>query len=290
MRDEIARAVAQRALELARSAASQRGEKGDRGERGEKGDPGQIVMTNVPVGGPPGKQGERGPPGPIGPAGPKGNAGDTGPPGLTGPSGRVGDPGRPGAAGPPGPPGKRGERGPTGPQGPQGERGPIPKHEVKGLMLRFETEPGQWGKWIVMPIGGGGGGRDDKLTDRQAELVALAELVKTQSSNAGKSIGTDGNALQWIGADQTTVTTVSTSSAIPNTAQTVLINPSTDIMLTLPSPATNNGKMIYFKNLQNFNVTFTTPSGLIDGDTTFITQFRNSSFRLVADGANWYIL
>jgi hypothetical protein len=90
-----------------------------------------------------------------------------------------------------------GAPGPMGPQGLPGPIGPMPKHERKGLMFRFEKAPGQWGDWIVVPTGGGGG-RDDKLTDRQAELVSVADLIKQQSSNAGKAIGTDGTSLQWV--------------------------------------------------------------------------------------------
>ncbi|MFZ9959788.1 MAG: hypothetical protein ACO3GP_05300 [Candidatus Limnocylindrus sp.] len=74
----------------------------------------------------------------------------------------------------------------------------MPKHERKGAMFRFELAPGQWGEWIIPPSGGGGGGRDDKLTDRQAELVAVGDLIKQQASNAGKVIGTNGTELEWI--------------------------------------------------------------------------------------------
>ena len=91
------------------------------------------------------------------------------------------------------------------------------------------------------------------------------------------------------GSDQTIVTTVSTSGTISASAQTVLINPSTDISLTLPSPSSNNGKMIYFKNMANYNITFVSPSGTIDGDTNLVMQFANSSLRLISNGTNWNI-
>jgi hypothetical protein len=75
----------------------------------------------------------------------------------------------------------------------------MPKHERKGLMFRFEKAPGQWGDWIVVPTGGGGG-RDDKLTDLQAQLVQVGNLIKQQGSNAGKVIGTNGATLEWVTA------------------------------------------------------------------------------------------
>ena len=95
--------------------------------------------------------------------------------------GKKGDKGDTGAPGPMGPQGERGLKGEKGDKGEPGERGlpgplgPMPKHEIKGLMLRFEAAPGQWGQWIVMPTGGGGGGRNAKLQKREDQLVALGD-------------------------------------------------------------------------------------------------------------------
>jgi hypothetical protein len=91
----------------------------------------------------------------------------------------------------------------------------MPKHEKKGLMIRFEKEPGTWGEWIIMPTGGGGGGRDDKLTDRQAELVALAEFYKTRGANANKFVKTDGTNLVWADGDGVgTVTSITAGTGL----------------------------------------------------------------------------
>lgn len=81
-----------------------------------------------------------------------------------------------------GPEGQRGERGIKGDPGPIG---PMPKHEKKGLQIRFEKSPGVWGDWIVMPVGGGGGGRDDKLFDRQATIVEMADKYKAGELGGG---------------------------------------------------------------------------------------------------------
>jgi len=194
MRDEVARAAAIRALEIAKSAKAQKG------ERGEKGEPGEIKLVNQPVPGPQGErgvqglqgiQGIKGIKGDVGPEGPQGPQGEQGPQGIQGLKGDKGD------KGPLGKTGAMGERGFMGPPGPQGDLGPMPKHEKKGLMLRFESEPGVWGKWFTMPTGGGGGGRDDKLFDRQAQLVEVGDLVKLKTSNANKVIGSDGTNLVW---------------------------------------------------------------------------------------------
>lgn len=198
MRDDVARAAAARALEIAREAKAIGG---PIGPKGEKGDAGEIRITNIPVPGPKGDQGPIGPRGPQGVPGQRGLQGEQGDQGEPGPKGDKGDIGPAGPAGPQGPQGPKGEIGPVGPTGPmgrQGEPGPMLKHEKKGLMIRFEKAPGEWGEWIVIPAGGGGGGgRDDKLTDRQKELVEVADLIKTQASNSGKVIGTDGTDLIW---------------------------------------------------------------------------------------------
>lgn len=198
MRDDVARAAAARALEIAREAKAIGG---PIGPKGEKGDAGEIRITNIPVPGPKGDQGPIGPRGPQGVPGQRGLQGEQGDQGEPGPKGDKGDIGPVGPAGPQGPQGPKGEIGPVGPIGPmgrQGEPGPMLKHEKKGLMIRFEKAPGEWGEWIVIPAGGGGGGgRDDKLTDRQKELVEVADLIKTQASNSGKVIGTDGTDLIW---------------------------------------------------------------------------------------------
>lgn len=169
MRDEVARLAATKAIEIARSAVKQRGAtgpKGDRGHDGKDGEPGPQ--------GKPGKDGRDGYDGKDGLPGQNGRNGADGKNGLPGKDGRDGLNGKDGAKGPKG---DKGDRGDKGPEGKQGETGPMPKHQKKGLMIRFESSPGTWGEWIVMPTagGGGGGGRDDKLTDRQKELVEVAD-------------------------------------------------------------------------------------------------------------------
>jgi hypothetical protein len=182
MRDEVARALAARALEVAKNAKAQKGDKG------EKGDPGQIIVQPNK-----GDQGERGSMGPqgipgktiTGPKGDKGDKGDTGQKGEKGNKGDKGDKGDKGETG------ERGFQGLKGLDGSKGDIGPMPKHEKKGLMIRFEKEPGVWGEWIIMPTGGGGGGgRDDKLTDRQKELIEIVDLYKSGNlSGNGDVVG-----------------------------------------------------------------------------------------------------
>jgi len=230
MRDDVARAAALRALEIAREAKAMKAEKG------EKGDPGEVRVLNVPVPGERGPIGSVGPRGPQGPMGMRGEKGDPGPQGPKGEPGRDGADGQPGAVGPRGDRGMTGPVGPQGPQGPKGDMGPMPKHERKGLMFRFEKAPGEWGEWIVVPTGGGGGGRDDKLTDRQKELVAIAELIKTQGDNSNKFIKTVDGVLQWDTLDGSDIN-LSSPPAIGN----VTPNAGTFTTLTATGALTSNG-------------------------------------------------
>ena len=203
MRDDVARALAARALEVAQKTKSQQGPKG------EKGDAGQIIVQpNKGDKGDTGPMGLQGIPGKsiTGPKGDKGDKGDTGQKGDTGPKGDKGDKGDKGEAG------ERGFQGLRGSDGSKGDIGPMPKHEKKGLMIRFEKEPGTWGEWIVMPTGGGGGGRDDKLTDRQKELIALVDAYNLQSANPGKYLKTNGTTLSWDTLDTGDITGLGTMS------------------------------------------------------------------------------
>jgi len=199
MRDVVARALAAKALEVAQKVNKQEGKPGDKGEPGES-----IV-------------GEKGDIGPMGPQGIPGESivGEKGDRGNQGDKGDKGDPGQKGDKGDKGERGERGFQGLKGLDGAKGDIGPMPKHEKKGLMIRFEKEPGTWGEWIIMPTsGGGGGGRDDKLTDRQAELVALAEFYKTRGSNTNKYIKTDGTNLTWDTLDASDITGFGSNTSI----------------------------------------------------------------------------
>jgi hypothetical protein len=240
MRDEVARALATRALEIAQKAKAQRGEKGEKGDAGEI-----IVQPNK------GDQGERGPIGPQGIPGKSitGAKGDKGDKGDIGQQGNKGDQGNPGKDGAKGDRGERGFTGVKGIDGVQGPIGPMPKHEKKGLMLRFEKEPGIWGEWIVMPTGGGGGGgRDDKLTDRQKELIALVDAYNLQSANPGKYLKTNGTTLSWDTLDTNDITGLGTMSAQNANAVAITGGTATLTSVTTPTVQATNSAGLSLKN------------------------------------------
>ena len=298
MRDDVARAAAARALEIAREAKASGGPRGD---KGEKGDAGEIRITNIPVPGPKGDQGPIGPRGPQGVPGQRGIQGEQGDQGEVGPKGDKGDTGPAGPAGPQGVKGETGEVGPVGPTGPigrQGEPGPMLKHEKKGLMIRFEKAPGEWGEWIVIPAGGGGGGgRDDKLTDRQRELVEIGDLVKAKGSNTGKVIGSDGTNLVWTeggtvdsvnGQTGVVVLGATDVSALPITGgtvtgPTVVSMSSTSTALRITQTGTGNALLVEDSTNPDSTPFVITNVGRVGiGTSTPITKFEVNGEALIS--------
>jgi hypothetical protein len=168
----------------------------------------------------------------------------------------------------------------------------MPKHERKGLMFRFEKSPGEWGDWIIVPTGGGGG-RDDKLTDLQAQLVQVGNLIKQQGSNSGKVIGTNGTALEWVsGGGGGTLTIVNKTSAYTVVADDLgkVISCSGTFTLSLTAAATlGAGFNVWVWNLGTGTITID-PAGSETIDMSFytsLTLYPGEGVEIVCDGTNW---
>jgi hypothetical protein len=190
---------------------------------------------------------------------------------------KVGAPGKDGKDGKNGKDGKDGMSGPAGRDGKDGVDGKDGADGVSVVDARIDFDNS-----LVITLSDGTQIDAGQLNIYPTGVEGVAILKQTMDAPTGGGGGGGSS-------DQTVVTVVLGAGSIPSTSQTVLISANSDITLTMPSPASNTGKMIYFKNLTDFDVTFTTPSGLIDDDTTLIVQFKNSSFRLISDGSNWYI-
>ena len=83
--------------------------------------------------------------------------------------------------------------------GPAGPVGPMPKHEWKGTAIRFEIEPGKWGKWVDLQGPAGGVAYFGVEADQNAAGISAASVYLPSPSplNAFKVITTDesGNAV-----------------------------------------------------------------------------------------------
>ena len=191
------------------------GEKGDKGERGEKGDKGETgpapvhewLGTKLRFANPDGTFGEwvelkgeqgdtpefqwdgskirfKNPNGKWGEwsdlKGEQGKQGEKGKDGTDGKAGKAGEKGARGEKGNPGDPGKDGK---------QGERGPVPKYEVSGKQIRFETPDGTFGPWLDLGgatvvyqtvTGSGGAGGPDNFSYRRIPELKVVTVPDAQ--------------------------------------------------------------------------------------------------------------
>lgn len=139
-----------------------------------------------------GEKGARGPQGERGPVGPVGPKGDRGLQGLTGAPGPIG------------------EKGEKGEKGDQGDLGPMPKHQISNGEIRFEIEPGVWGKWINMSSGRG---RDYTTATPTIDMIpGLRQILNSLEGDVQytRLVDTDGT-YKYIGeADPGTATSEAT--------------------------------------------------------------------------------
>lgn len=119
-----------------------------------------------------------------------GPAGADGAPGRDGRDGINGVDGAPGRDGINGADGRDGRDGKDGVDGKDGDIGPMPKHEWQGTKLRFEMQPGQWGKFVdlqgprgtsgTVVVGGGGssGGADFNSLNAATDALPSGFIVQ----------------------------------------------------------------------------------------------------------------
>lgn len=81
---------------------------------------------------------------------------------------------------------------------------------------------------------------------------------------------------------------VTASATILDATDLVLFNGGVGQTLTLPTPVTNDGKLLTMKNISANAVDITSTVGNIDGYTTIsFTGGNIASFTITSDGANW---
>lgn len=95
-----------------------------------------------------GSSGDRGEKGEVGERGDTGEPGRDGLDGIDGRNGRDGKDGKNGKDGRDGLSSSNGVDGKQGEKGENGDKGEMPKHEISGNSIRFETSEGTWGNWI----------------------------------------------------------------------------------------------------------------------------------------------
>jgi hypothetical protein len=123
--------------------------------------------------------------------------------------------------------------------------------------------------------------------------LRLETLTSASPTSAGQAIGVDsnGNVVTVAGGGVTPIyTAVTTSSVLTNANQTVIVDSSTDITITLPQIIVD-GTKITIKNINTGIETILPYSGqLIDGDTSVIVARKNVSLDFQSYNNNWYLI
>jgi hypothetical protein len=88
-------------------------------------------------------------------------------------------------------------------------------------------------------------------------------------------------------ADTIDTVTGATATYTCATIQTVHVNTSVDVAMSLPDPATGL-KVFFVKLLADVIVTVTPAAGTIDGAATFVISGKQSAMEFYHDGANWH--
>jgi hypothetical protein len=99
--------------------------------------------------------------------------------------------------------------------------------------------------------------------------------------------------LQVEGSLAMAITTVTTNYAVTVTDNTVLVNPSAPVTITLPAPGTIKGRIYTIKKIGgglDNGVTITPTGGQIEGGTSYPIYNDWTFVTLQTDGINWYII
>jgi len=99
--------------------------------------------------------------------------------------------------------------------------------------------------------------------------------------------------LQVEGSLAMAITTVTTNYTVTATDNTVLVNPSAPVTITLPAPGTIKGRIYTIKKIGgglDNGVTITPTGGQIEGGTSYPIYNDWTFVTLQTDGTNWYII
>lgn len=99
------------------------------------------------------------------------------------------------------------------------------------------------------------------------------------------------------GGNTLTVTTITSTTTLGSTHDTVLCNNSSDITVNLPAAATNEGRAYYVMKTGNNAATVTidasgseTITSREGANTTLVLYIRGDHVRIVCDGSGWYVI
>ena len=137
-----------------------------------------------------------------------------------------------------------------------------------------------------------GSGSNYTAFKAQAQSADVTYTLPAADGSSGQVLSKNGSGtLSWQTSTPTLSSrTITTTGSILSTDTMVEMNG--QMTLTLPSVSTMTGKTIFFRNINNTEVTIIgyTTSDLINGQLNLVVRLKNSTFGLYSNGSNWAII
>ena len=156
-------------------------------------------------------------------------------------------------------------------------------NDVTGVEI-YNSGTGATAKWdVYIPASGS---TDLRFKNNGTDRVTI-------QNNGDVGIGTTSPAstLDIQGSLGLGLTSITTSTTLNNTHNVVLCN--SELTLTLPSAASNTGRIYYIKNNNSagHNITIDgVSSETIEGSTTYLLEEYNQTITIISDGTSWLVI
>lgn len=141
------------------------------------------------------------------------------------------------------------------------------------------------------------------LTETADIQVALKLLSYGSSSDPANDAAIDANsvigyvkAVSTAKADKTIapVTVTATTHTVAATTNFLIFNTTGNCTVTLPSPSTNSGRVLWVKNIAAFSITSASsnvkPLTTNTAGTAILSNSAGKFAQLVSDGTNWIVM
>ncbi|MDC1188890.1 hypothetical protein N8089_03765 [Flavobacteriales bacterium] len=156
-------------------------------------------------------------------------------------------------------------------------------NDVTGLEI-FNSGTGATAKWdVYIPASGS---TDLRFSNNGTDRVTIQN-----DGDVGIGTTSPASTLDIQGSLGLGLTSITTSTTLNNTHNVVLCN--SELTLTLPSAASNTGRIYYIKNNNSagHNITIDgVSSETIEGSTTYLLEEYNQTITIISDGTNWLVI
>ena len=128
-------------------------------------------------------------------------------------------------------------------------------------------------------------------TDLRISNNGTDRITIQNDGDVGIGTTTPASTLDIQGSLGLGLTSITTSTTLNNTHNVVLCN--SELTVTLPSAASNTGRIYYIKNNNSagHNITIEgVSSETIEGSTTYLLEEYNQTITIISDGTNWLVI